>query len=171
MQAGEGRLQSVFGSHKEILSAILSHLKEFIESAVAVQLCIRTSSTAIAAAGHLSSPVTGRMRTITPILPSRTDVAKQVDEELVQRLIQQLEQVTQDGLAKDRQMVDLRQQITDLQKALKDEQLQREQAVAGERREKEHAVARERREKKKAVAREREGRKKSYGDDYNESKK
>ena len=31
MQAGEGRLQSVFGSHKEILSAILSHLKEFIE--------------------------------------------------------------------------------------------------------------------------------------------
>ena len=98
-------------------------------------------------------------------------MAKQVDEELVQRLIQQLEQVTQDGLAKDRQMVDLRQQITDLQKALKDEQLQREQAVAGERREKEHAVARERREKKKAVAREREGRKKSYGDDYNESKK
>ena len=97
-------------------------------------------------------------------------MAKQVDEELVQRLIQQLEQVTQDGLAKDRQMDDLRQQITDLQKALKDGQLQREQAVAGERREKEHAVARERREKKKAVARERR-RKKSYGDDYNESKK
>ena len=97
-------------------------------------------------------------------------MAKQVDEELVQRLIQQLEQVTQDGLAKDRQMDDLRQQMTDLQKALKDEQLQREQAVAGERREKEHAVARERREKKRQLL-EREGRKKSYGDDYNESKK
>ena len=31
MQAGEGWLLSVFGSHKKILSAILSHLKEFIE--------------------------------------------------------------------------------------------------------------------------------------------
>ncbi|XP_062506307.1 ankyrin repeat and KH domain-containing protein 1-like [Corticium candelabrum] len=155
MQAGEGWLLSVFGSHKKILSAILSHLKEFIESTVAVELPSCTSSTAIAATGHLSSPVTGGMRTTTPILRSPTEVAEQVNE-LVQHLIQQIEQVTQDGLAKDRQMVDLRQQITDLQKALRDEQLQREQVVAGERREKEHAVARERQEKEHAVARERQ---------------
>ncbi|XP_062506278.1 kinase D-interacting substrate of 220 kDa-like [Corticium candelabrum] len=62
MQAGQERLRSVFGSHKEILSAILSHLKEFIESTVAVQLpSHHTSSAAIPAAGHLSSPVTGAM--------------------------------------------------------------------------------------------------------------
>ena len=81
-------------------------------------------------------------------------MAKQVND-LVQHLIPQIEQVTQDGLAKDRQMDDLRQHITDLQKAPRDEQLQREQAVAVERREKEHAVARERREKEQAVTRER----------------
>ena len=73
-------------------------------------------------------------------------MAKLVNK-LAQHLIQQIEQVTQDGLAKGRQMDDFRQQITDLQKALRDEQLKRKQAVARERREKEHAVARERREK------------------------
>ncbi|XP_062506344.1 probable serine/threonine-protein kinase DDB_G0281745 [Corticium candelabrum] len=147
MRLGEGRLRSARCSDKEILYAILSHLKEFIDkNAVAVQLPGHTSSTAIAATGHLSSPVTGGTRTATPILRSRTEAAKHVDEELVQHLIQQIDQVTQDGLVKDRQVDDLRQQIRDLQKALRDEQLEKEQAVARERREKEELRQRLQRE-------------------------
>ena len=54
--------------------------------------------------------------------------------------------MTQDGLAKDRQVDDLRQQIRDLQKALRDEQSEKEQAVARERREKEELRQRLQRE-------------------------
>ena len=52
------------------------------------------------------------------------------DEQLVQQLIQQIEQLRNEGSAKDRE-------IAELQKALRDEKLQRENAVGEERREKE----------------------------------
>ena len=52
------------------------------------------------------------------------------DEQLVEQLIQQIEQLRNEGSAKDRE-------IADLQTALRDERLQRENAVGEERREKE----------------------------------
>ena len=77
-----------------------------------------------------------------------------VDQQLVQQLIQQIEQLTQDGSARDRQIDDLRrqngdlrQQITHLQMALRDEQLLKEDAVGEERREKEDLRQRLQRER------------------------
>ena len=52
------------------------------------------------------------------------------DEQLVEQLIQQIEQLRNEGSAKDREIADLRT-------ALRDERLQRENAVGEERREKE----------------------------------
>ncbi|XP_062500375.1 probable serine/threonine-protein kinase DDB_G0281745 [Corticium candelabrum] len=113
-----------------------------------------TSFTAVAVACHSSTPVTGRMRTTTPRLQSPTESVRTVDQQLVQQQIQQIEQLTQDGLAKDRQIDDLRrqnddlrQQITHLQMALRDEQLLKEDAVGEERREKEDLRRRLQRER------------------------
>ena len=49
-----------------------------------------------------------------------------VDQQLVQQQIQQIEQPTQAVLARDRQIDDLRQQITHLQMALRDERREKE---------------------------------------------
>ena len=58
------------------------------------------------------------------------------DEELVEQLIQQIEQLRNEGSAKDREIAEMRKQKADLQTALRDERLQRENAVSEERREK-----------------------------------
>ncbi|XP_062506694.1 ankyrin repeat domain-containing protein 17-like isoform X2 [Corticium candelabrum] len=162
LQAAEEELHLEFGSHKERRSRIISYLKELNEnSSVAAGNSASnitdstaavadndhpscTSSTAVAASDHSSTPVTGRTRTTTPILRSPTEVVRTVDQQLVQQQIQQIEKLTQDGLARDRQIDDLRrqnddlrQQITHLQVSLRDEQLLKEDAVGEERREKE----------------------------------
>ncbi|XP_062507311.1 probable serine/threonine-protein kinase DDB_G0281745 [Corticium candelabrum] len=66
------------------------------------------------------------MRTTTPILRSSTVAVRTVDQQLVQQQIQQIEQPTQDVLARDRQIDDLRRQITHLQMALRDERREKE---------------------------------------------
>ncbi|XP_062507115.1 ankyrin repeat domain-containing protein 17-like isoform X2 [Corticium candelabrum] len=172
LQAAEKRLDSDGSSSKENRSCIISYLKELNEnSSVAAGNSASnitdsttavadndhpscTSSTAVAAAGHSSTPVTGRMRTTTPILRSPTEAVRTVDQQLVQQQIQQIKQLTQDGLARDKQIDDLRrqnddlrQQITHLQMALRDEQLLKEDAVGEERREKEDLRRRLQRER------------------------
>ena len=72
-------------------------------------------------------------RTRTPLQQHPTD------EELVQQLFQQIELLRVEDVTKDREITRQRQQITDLEKALRDERLQREREQTGkeERRENE----------------------------------
>ena len=58
------------------------------------------------------------------------------DEQLVEQLIQQIEQLRNEGSAKEREIAEMRKQNADLQTELRDERLQRENAVSEERREK-----------------------------------
>ena len=103
-------------------------------------------------------------QTTTPTQQPPRLVAGKGDEQLVEQLIQQIEQLRNEGSAKDReiaemrkqnadlqtamrgerqqtvnthqQIVEVRQRIVDLQRALRDEQVQREHAVDRERRDK-----------------------------------
>ena len=59
------------------------------------------------------------------------------DEQLVEQLIQQIEQLRNEGSTKDREIAEMRKQNADLQTALREERLQRETALGEERREKE----------------------------------
>ena len=59
------------------------------------------------------------------------------DEQLVEQQIQQIEQLRNEGSAKDREIAEMRKQNADLQTALREERLQRETALGEERREKE----------------------------------
>ncbi|XP_062499267.1 probable serine/threonine-protein kinase DDB_G0281745 [Corticium candelabrum] len=104
-----------------------------------------SSSTATASNVHLSTRVTQRMRTTTPTRqPPRQVAGKgESDEQLVEQLIQQIEQLRNEGLANVREIAEMRKQnadqqteLRDLQRALTDEQLQREHAVDRERRDK-----------------------------------
>ncbi|XP_062523494.1 uncharacterized protein LOC134198174 isoform X3 [Corticium candelabrum] len=91
---------------------------------------IRTSSVATAANVRVSQPGTQRMRTTTPTQQPPRQVAGKGDEQLVEQLMQQIEQVRNEGSAKDRE-------IAELKTTLRDERLQRQDAVGEERREKE----------------------------------
>ncbi|XP_062523651.1 probable serine/threonine-protein kinase DDB_G0281745 isoform X2 [Corticium candelabrum] len=95
-----------------------------------------TSSTATASNFHFSTLVTQRMRTTTPTRQPPRQVAGKGDEQLVEQLIQQIEQLRNEGTEKDREIAEMRKQNVDLQTALRDERLQRENAVIEERREK-----------------------------------
>ncbi|XP_062523531.1 probable serine/threonine-protein kinase DDB_G0281745 [Corticium candelabrum] len=112
-------------------------------SASVVPNSSRTRSTATASNVHLSTPVTQTMRTTTPTQQPPRQVAGKGDEQLVEQLIQQIEQLRNEGSAKDREIAEMRKQnadlqtaMRDLQRALRDEQVQREHAVDRERRDK-----------------------------------
>ncbi|XP_062523739.1 probable serine/threonine-protein kinase DDB_G0281745 [Corticium candelabrum] len=73
--------------------------------------------------------------TATPTQQPPRQMAGKGDEQLEQ-LIQQIEQLRNEGSAKDREISDLHTALRDLQCALRDEQVQRERAVDRERRDK-----------------------------------
>ena len=68
------------------------------------------------------------------------------NEQLVEQLMQQIEQLRNEGSAKDREIAEMRKQNADLQTALRGERLQREDAVSEERREKGELLQRLRQE-------------------------
>ncbi|XP_062523919.1 probable serine/threonine-protein kinase DDB_G0281745 [Corticium candelabrum] len=77
---------------------------------------------------------------VAPLTRTRTPLQQHpTDEELVQQLFQQIELLRVEDVTKDREITRQRQQITDLEKALRDERLQREREQTGkeERRENE----------------------------------
>ncbi|XP_062523532.1 probable serine/threonine-protein kinase DDB_G0281745 [Corticium candelabrum] len=76
-------------------------------------------------------------QTTTPVRQSPKQDSGKGDEQLVKQLMQRIEQLTQDGSAKDRQNRELKQRNADIEKSLRDEQLRRQHAVTQERREKE----------------------------------
>ena len=75
-------------------------------------------------------------QTTTPTRQPPRQVAGKGDKQLVEQQIQQIEQLRNEGLAKDRGIAEVKKQNADLQMALRNERLQRENAVSRERREK-----------------------------------
>ncbi|XP_062523849.1 probable serine/threonine-protein kinase DDB_G0281745 [Corticium candelabrum] len=68
---------------------------------------------------------------VAPLTRTRTPLQQSPNEELVKQLLQQIELLRGGSATKDREITRQRQQITDLEKALRDEQLQREREQTG----------------------------------------